>query len=357
MAHALTQWWKRKFSDPEIVSLLFIIAFLGVVILWFGSLVAPILVAVVLAYLLDWPVRLAEKRGVPRQWGVVLVFSLFLAFVGWLLLVLLPLAWAQLENLSADFPRLIRQGQSWLLALPSQYPGLLTEDYMKELSAQMGAQLADVGRALVSVSLASLLNLAAIAIYLILVPLMVFFFLKDKAVILGWIGRHLPRERKLSTRVWQEVDAQIGNYIRGKVVEILVVGVATYLFFAIMGLHYALLLGVLVGLSVLVPYIGAAAVTVPVAMVGYVQWGFSTDFTVLMVGYLIIQALDGNLLVPLLFSEAVSLHPVAIIGAVLLFGGLWGFWGVFFAIPLATLVKALFDALEDGHVSDGPASN
>ncbi|KOO09875.1 permease, partial [Vibrio xuii] len=94
------------------------------------------------------------------------------------------------------------------------------------------------------------------------------------------------------------------------------------------------------GLSVLIPYIGAAAVTVPVAMVGLFQWGLSPDFYWLLLAYGIIQALDGNVLVPVLFSEAVNLHPVAIIIAVLVFGGLWGFWGVFFAIPLATLVKA-----------------
>ena len=66
--------------------------------------------------------------------------------------------------------------------------------------------------------------------------------------------------------------------------------------------------------------------------------------------YLVIQALDGNLLVPLLFGEVVSLHPVAIIVAILVFGGLWGFWGVFFAIPLATLVNAILRAWPDHSV-------
>ncbi|MGV8546541.1 AI-2E family transporter, partial [Pseudomonas aeruginosa] len=73
-------------------------------------------------------------------------------------------------------------------------------------------------------------------------------------------------------------------------------------------------------------------------------WGWSDTFIYLLVAHAITQALDGNVLVPLLFSEAENLHPVAIICAVLLFGGLWGFWGVFFAIPLATLVKAVLDA-------------
>ncbi|MGB2465802.1 MAG: AI-2E family transporter, partial [Porticoccaceae bacterium] len=110
------------------------------------------------------------------------------------------------------------------------------------------------------------------------------------------------------------------------------------------GLNYAALLALLVGLSVLIPYIGATVVTLPVLLVGYMQWGYSADFLWLFLVYGVIQFLDGNLLVPLLFSEVVNLHPVAIIVAVLFFGGIWGFWGVFFAIPLATLVKAVYNA-------------
>ena len=79
-------------------------------------------------------------------------------------------------------------------------------------------------------------------------------------------------------------------------------------------------------------------------MIAFFQWGWGSEFAYLIIAYGIIQALDGNVVVPLLFSEAVNLHPVAIIVAVLLFGGLWGFWGVFFAIPLATLVKAVLHA-------------
>jgi putative permease len=120
--------------------------------------------------------------------------------------------------------------------------------------------------------------------------------------------------------------------------------VVTFLTFSIMGMQFAMLLSVLVGLSVLIPYIGAAAVTIPVAILAYFQWGLSPEFLWLMLAYGIIQALDGNVLVPLLFSEVVDLHPIAIIVAVLIFGGLWGFWGVFFAIPLATLVQAVLKA-------------
>jgi putative permease len=81
-----------------------------------------------------------------------------------------------------------------------------------------------------------------------------------------------------------------------------------------------------------------------VAAVAYVQWGIGSEFYTALVAYGVLQLVDGNVLVPVIFSEAVNLHPVAIIAAVLVFGGIWGLAGVFFAIPLATLVKAIINA-------------
>ncbi|MDX1573118.1 MAG: AI-2E family transporter, partial [Methylophaga sp.] len=100
--------------------------------------------------------------------------------------------------------------------------------------------------------------------------------------------------------------------------------------------------------SVLIPFIGAAVATLPVAAVAGFHFGMTEQFVYVLVAYGILQALDGNVLVPLLFSEAVNLHPVSIILAVLFFGGIWGVWGVFFAIPLATLLKALVFAWPRG---------
>lgn len=142
-----------------------------------------------------------------------------------------------------------------------------------------------------------------------------------------WVRGYLPRERALITRVAQDMNRQIANYIRGKVIEIFLCGVATYIGFIAMGLNYAALLALLVGLSAVVPYVGTVVVTVPVAAIALFQWGWGDQFFYLMLVYGVIQVLDGNVLVPLLFSEAVNLHPVVIICAVLLFGGLWGFWG------------------------------
>jgi len=191
------------------------------------------------------------------------------------------------------------------------------------------------------VSLSGVLGVVSLLIFVVLMPVLVFFFLKDKRDLVNWLGAYMPRDLALVTSVWREVDAQIGNYVRGKVLEILIVWVVTYLVFVALGLPFAMLLSMLVGFSVIIPYIGAAIVTLPVALVALVAFGIGAEFWYVMIAYAVIQALDGNVLVPILFSEVVNLHPVAIIVAVLVFGGVWGFWGVFFAIPLATLIHAV----------------
>jgi putative permease len=216
---------------------------------------------------------------------------------------------------------------------------------MEQLLAEFRLELASVGQNVLSASVSSIPSIIAVVIYLVLVPLLVYFFLMDRYRITRWLKHYLPTQRRLISQVWSEVYAQIGNYVRGKVLEMIIVWIVCYMAFVLLGLQYAMLLSALVGLSVIIPYIGAVVVTVPVLVIGFLQWGWGTHFISLLITYSVIIALDANILVPLLFSEAVDLHPVAIIIAILVFGGLLGFWGVFFAIPLATLVKAILHAV------------
>jgi len=159
----------------------------------------------------------------------------------------------------------------------------------------------------------------------------------------------------LTKQVWFDVNQKIASYIRGKFVEIFAVWFITYVTFVFFDLDYAMLLSFLVGISVIIPYVGAAVITVPIAFVAYFQWGFGSQFAYVLIVYAVIQFLDGNILVPLLFSEIVNLHPIAIIAAVLIFGGIWGFWGVFFAIPLATLVNAVIKAWPNKNTDENQA--
>ena len=344
MFRVIGGWWHRYFSDEEAIVLLLLLGMALLVILVFGSMLAPVFAGLALAFVLQGVVGWLERHKCPHMLAVSLTFILFLTVFFAVILLMMPLVWEQGATLFNELPRMVKQWQGMLQQLPESYPGFISEAQVNAWGDTANSQLTRFGQWIVSFSLSKLPNVVGILIYLVLVPILVFFFLKDRALLLEWFSSHLPKERRMINQVSEEMSRQIANYIRGKVIEIVIVGLTTFIAFVFLGLHYAALLAVLVGLSVVIPYIGAAVVTIPVAAIGLFQWGFTHHFFMLMAVYGVIQALDGNVLVPLLFSEAVNLHPISIIVSVLLFGGVWGFWGVFFAIPLATLIKAVFAA-------------
>ena len=344
MFKVLRDWIQRYFSDEEAVVLAVLLFLAFTAVLTLGGMLAPVLAGMVLAYLMQGLVVILERLRLPGAAAVGLVFALFMGGLLVFILVVVPLLWHQLITLFNELPGMLAKWQSLLLLLPERYPHLVSDEQVLQAIEVARGEIGKFGQWALTFSLSSLPLLVNIMIYLVLVPILVFFFLKDREMIGQWVLGYLPRERTLITRVAHEMNRQIANYIRGKVIEIVICGGVTYIGFVVMGLNYAALLALLVGVSVVVPYVGTVVVTVPVMLIALFQWGWSDQFIYLMAVYGIIQTLDGNVLVPLLFSEAVNLHPVAIICAVLLFGGLWGFWGVFFAIPLATLFKAVLDA-------------
>ncbi len=339
-----TRWLRKYFSDPEaiILTLLLIVGF--TIIIFFGNTLAPVIASVIIAYLLETPISAMVKKGVKRSIALYLVYLPFLILLAFLFFGLTPTLAAQGTHLIQELPKMISRGQELLLQLPDLYPQLINETQINHLIGSITQSLTSMGKNLLSISIASVSTLFSFLIFLVLVPVLVFFMLKDKNHLIATIERFMPKERQLSIRVWKELDGQIGNYIRGKFAEICIIGISSYIVFGLLGLKYTVLLAFAVGLSVIIPYIGATVVTFPVAIVGFFQWGWHVDFAWLMGAYMIIQILDGNVIVPWLFSEAVNLHPIAIITAILIFGGFWGFWGVFFAIPLATLVKAVISS-------------
>jgi putative permease len=349
MIKVLKGWVERYFSNEEAMILFVLLVAVFAIILTIGGILGPVFVGVVLAFLMQGMVNMLTARKVPHLLAISVVFTLFISSLFAVIFLLLPLVWGQMVSLFGELPRMLEKGQALLQALPEQYPDLVSDAQIKSWMSAAGNELAQMGQWMLSNSLSTITNLVSILIYLILVPILVFFFLKDKDLISQWFSNMLPSERTLINKVWVEMDAQIANYIRGKAIEIVIVGAASYVVFSYMGLNYAALLAILVGLSVIVPYIGAAVVTVPVALIGAFQWGWTSEFFYLMMAYGVIQTLDGNVLVPFLFSEVVNLHPVAIIVAVLFFGSIWGLWGVFFAIPLATLIQAVLNAWPRGE--------
>lgn len=341
LLESISNWFRRNFSDPAAVGLFFTVLFVLLFLEFFGHFFLPVLISIVLAYLLLSVVRLLDRCRIPHIVSVVIVFSLFTGLVIFSIVGLLPLAIRELQNLVIEFPATFSHGHEWMTALIKRYPAIFSDTRFQQGITFLQNEMTHLGQLALKHIWSLIPSLITIVLYFILVPLLLFFFLKDSKMIAHWFSQFLPKNRSLVSNVWHDVNTKIGCYVRGRVIEILIIFFVTWATFAALKIDYDILLSLLVALAVIIPYIGAVIATIPVVVVALMQWGLSTHCLYLLIAYAIIVLLDANVLVPLLFAETMDLHPIVIILSVLVFGGLWGFWGVFFAIPLATVADVV----------------
>tara|TARA_B100001113_G_scaffold172420_1_gene141134 strand:- start:2892 stop:3950 length:1059 start_codon:yes stop_codon:yes gene_type:complete len=343
MIKILKDWYDANFTDPNQVSLALVLLFSILITYILIETISPILVAIVLAYMLEGLVQnLMRTTNIVRNLSVIVVFVVFLVISILTLFMLLPLLLDQLTLFVKSLPDIFNKSKEFILGLYDENE-YIPKDYIENIFLGLQGETSKLGNSIFAFSLASAGGLFAIIVYTILVPIMIFFMLFDKEVIYNWLSRFFPKKLDLTQKAYSELNLKIGNYIRCKFIEIIIVWISSFILFIALGLNYSLLLSFLCGISVIIPYVGMIAVTIPIVLVSYFQWGIASEFWYVIIGHLIIQAVDGNVVVPILFSDAVNIHPFAILLSILFFGSIWGVWGVFFAIPLAVLVSTILN--------------
>ena len=336
--------FRRIFSNEETVVFFLIILSTLILFSLFIEVLTPFIISIVVAYLLVGLQKKIETYGVTQPVSTITAFSVFIIVGAAMFTWLIPLLYVQLQSFVLDIPRLFNEFLNFVSTIPAAFPDLVNSDQISVFFQAVSSELSSITQNIVKSSISGIQSTITVLLYIILFPILVYFFLFDRKNIIEGCLRIIPGDRAMLSQVWSEMDVQLSNYVRGKVLEIFIVGIAAAILFASFGLNYGALLAVLVGLSVLIPYVGAFSITIPIVIIGLLQFGLGTQFYLLIGLYLLLQFLDGNLLVPIIFSEAVKLHPIVIILAVFIFGNLFGFWGVFFSIPLATFIKAVWNA-------------
>jgi putative permease len=344
MLEEFNKVFKKIFSNEETIIFSFALLIFFIVISFFGSVLTPFIISIIVAYLLVGMQKKIQSYNISEKVSLVITFSIFIVTGATLVIWLVPLLYTQLQAFVLDVPNLINNFRDFISELPSKFPDLVSSDQITIFFQAVSEEISAIAQNIVKTSISSIQSAITVLLYIILFPILVYFFLFDRKNIIDGCLKVIPGRRKMFTSIWAEMDIQLSNYVRGKTIEIFIVGIAAAIIFSSLGLRYSALLSVLVGLSVIIPYVGAFLVTIPVVVVGLIQFGLGTQFTILISLYLLLQALDGNLLVPIIFSETVKLHPVIIILAVFIFGSMFGFWGVFFSIPIATFIKAVWNA-------------
>ena len=291
MLEIFNKWYKRYLFEEESVLLLVLLTISVVLLMTIGDILAPVLASLVLAYLVQGLSSQLQRHGLPQWFGVAVSFLVFVgAFFG-VTLGLLPLVWRQMLSLAGEMPRMLDLGQQFLRVLPEAYPELVTQEQLSQVIDMAQTELAGLGQTLVTRTLASIPGYPhGHGLYGPDPPAGV-FLPQGSGADSDWLGKFLPAERPLLRRIWGEMNMQFANYARGKVLEMHDRRLCHLFRFAWMGLNYAALLGLLVGLSVIIPYIGAALVTLPVVLVAFFQWGVSSEFYSLFAVYVIIQTL------------------------------------------------------------------
>ena len=338
MIRKFNDWLAGVFSNPDINKLIAVAAVGGVFLWFFAGEIAPLFGGVLIAYLLEGIVQKAQRHGLGRTVAVSLVVLATVLAVSFCL-YLLPAFVLQLRGAAGEMPNIADVVLSFITSVNLYLPDFMAID-ADEFGGNMSAAVATAGRFLLDNSLGFAVNLFSLFLYLVLLPLLVFFLLKDKDWLMTRLARYFPSS-PIFGELWASVDEQFGSYVRGKCLEAAILGLLSWGTLGLFDMNYAFSLSVLIGLSVFVPFVGAIAVTIPMVALAYLQFGAGPEFVWVMLAYTIIQAFDGQILVPLLFSEVVKLHPVAIFAAIIFFGNLWGVAGVFFAIPLASLIKSI----------------
>ena len=335
---------KNIFSNEETIIFSLAILLFFLVISFFGSILTPFIISIVVAYLLVGMQKKIQSYDVSANVSLIITFSVFIITGAALLIWLVPLLYIQLQAFILDVPNLINNFLDFVSGLPAKFPDLVSSEQISIFFQAVSEEASVIAQNIVKSSISGIQSAITFLLYIILFPILVYFFLFDRKNIIDGFIKIIPGKRQMLSNIWAEMDIQLSNYVRGKTIEIFIVGIAAAIIFVSLGLKYSALLSVLVGLSVIIPFVGAFLVTIPIVIVGLLQFGLSTEFYLLIGLYLLLQALDGNLLVPIIFSETVKLHPVVIILAVFIFGSMFGFWGVFFSIPIATFIKAVWNA-------------
>lgn len=333
-------------ADPRLWAWLAIALVTGGLVYVLSPILAPFLAGAILAYVLNPLVGRLTGRWLPRVLAAVLVLLFALALVVALALVIVPLFIKELRLMSEQLPAFLawvnEQFAPWLkerFAIQFQ----LDIDTVKQLAGGVLANNQDLVAGLLGSLKIGGLALLAFFVNLLLVPVVLFFLLRDWNMLVARVDAMIPRHLHARARViFGEIDAVLAEFLRGQLLVMLVMSVYYSVALWLTGLEFALPVGVITGLLVIIPYIGACTGILLGSIAALLQFGTLEGLAWVWLAFAIGQAIEGMAVTPLLVGERIGLHPVAVIFALLAFGQVFGFFGVLLALPAsAALLVAL----------------
>ncbi|HZT14119.1 MAG TPA: AI-2E family transporter [Candidatus Baltobacteraceae bacterium] len=299
--------------------------------------------AIFLCYAIYPAVRRLQARF-PLWLSILVVYVGFLACVAIVLAFAVPAIVYEVRQFSQDAPALAHSVQLWiadprnpvLAHLPPQ-----TRDQLLQIPAQIGAFVSRDGAAAATNVLHVLVSTVSVLALFVIIPVVAIYMLLDTAGMYRSFMAMIPeRARPRAAKILREIDDVMGGFIRGQLLVAAIVGVLIVAMLALLHVRYAVAIGVTAGLLEIIPYVGAVAGAIPALAIALITNG-PVNASLVLLGFIVINQLEGHVISPLVVSGKVGLSPLAIVLALLTGGELFGLPGLFLAVPVAGIIRVL----------------
>jgi predicted PurR-regulated permease PerM len=329
----------RRLTARHYVAIVAGVAVFSILLHQLGPVLTPFLVGAILAYLGTPMVDAMERRSVPRALGTTIAVVAFGIAIAGVFIVLVPLVQAEVALAGKRLPVLLAQATDRLVPWVEATLGVKLALNLETVKSVIADHLGSVGevslRVLSGVKSGGLL-LLAILINLALVPVVMWYLLRDWNAIVRRIDDLLPRPFEHKIReIARDVDAVLSEFLRGQLSVMLVLAAYYAIALWAVGLNHAFAIGILTGLLVFIPYVGYGLGLILGLATALLQWTGWPFFLAVLGVYLVGQLLENYVLIPWLVGDRIGLHPLAVIFALLAFGQLFGFAGVLLALPVS----------------------
>jgi predicted PurR-regulated permease PerM len=314
---------------------------LGVLLYLLGPILSPFVAAAILAYICNPLVARLCAAKVPRTLAVVLVMLGLLLSLVLLMLIILPLLEKEIGLLFARMPVWLDAARTNLLPSLQQWLGVSLEWDSQALKSSLLSNWQANGATAAKLMpwLKSGGTFIAQLIKLLLVPVAMFYLLRDWDALVRRVDGLVPRHWHAKvTEIVVEVDSVLAEFLRGQLSVMLIMSAYYVLVLWIVGLEFALPIGIVAGLLVFVPYLGMILGLVLATLAAAMQFTAFGDVLLVWTVFGMGQLLEGMLITPWLVGDRIGLHPLAVIFALLAFGQLFGFFGILLALPLAAIL-------------------
>lgn len=307
-----------------------------------STLFGPVIAAGFLYYLLNPIVVLLERVKINRRLGILIVFLVLIAAIVWIVLAVIPNLVSQVTALINSFPDFIKTIQK-LVGRLNEYAWFRqfnVEDLLQSAKVTPSGLAKSSFLTITSNLGAFVTSAAGIAINLITIPVVLFYFLKDGDRFVPNFQKFFPeRYRDQVVELLHQMNATISRYFAGQMLECLFVGTFTFIGYSIIGVPYAFLLGFIAGVANIIPYLGPYIGLAPALAIGLFT-SLPKGIAVVIV-VLIVQQVDGNFIYPNVMGKALNIHPLTIILILLAAGNLAGLLGMILAIPVYAVAKTV----------------